>query len=230
MEMTHGFDLVVLELISRRRILALIAAIPLVLACIGAEVFADGNVVTSMESGYLVLTGDESANSISITQGSDGRYQIAPRNRTTINGRGTTFTAPFGIDKVSVKLNGGNDELNVYDQIFYSPITSFNVLLVEMGAGDDVVDFFGVEINNPFISGAVNLGSGNDVFNCLAVNIAAGFTINAQTGDDEVRLTGVHFDHAPNAIGGGGYDFLSLNGCTYGHAWTPRLFERVEGF
>ena len=230
MKKTHGFNLFVFDLISKRRLLTLIAAIPLVLANIGPEVFADGNVVSSMESGYLVLTGDESANTIEITQLPDGRYEISPLNRTTINGRGTTFTAPLGVDKVSVKLNGGNDELRVFDRIFEGGLTRFTVLSVEMGAGDDRVTFFGVALENPFISGVVNLGSGNDRFLCWGAHIVAGFAIYAESGDDEVTLAGVDFDYAPNVSGGSGYDYLSLSGCTYGHAWTPRLFERVDRF
>ena len=222
-------SLLVLEVIAKRGLRALIAATPLVLVLLSsANVVAEGNVVARIESGYLVLTGDEMANSVHISQRADRSYVISPRSGTTINGRGTSIIFPYGFGRISVKLNGGNDELFVADVLWDRFDTAFDLLLVDMGAGDDSVTFFGVSLENTFLSGLVHLGSGNDRFLCAACHIAGGFFIRGETGNDEVNLASVVFDNAPIAEGGGHDDTLSLDDCTYGRLWRPRSFEHVE--
>src|SRR6476469_6130210 len=71
-----------------------------------------GNVIASVSSHSLYLTGDSRANNLQIVQLANGQYQVTGKDGTTINGQAQKTFSGVTADLI-VNLNGGNDVLYI---------------------------------------------------------------------------------------------------------------------
>jgi len=120
-----------------------------------------GNVIASVSSHSLYLTGDSRANNLQIVQLANGQYQVTGKDGTTINGQAQKTFSGVTADLI-VNLNGGNDVLYVgyYAENVAVPTTVFDRdVKVNLGSGDDQLYIYHTNINDDV---TVNAGSGAD--------------------------------------------------------------------
>ena len=86
-----------------------------------------GNVIASVSSHSLYLTGDSRANNLEIIQVGNGQYQVTGKDGTTINGQAQKTFSGVTADLIA-NLNGGNDTLKIgyYAEMVTVPTTVFN--------------------------------------------------------------------------------------------------------
>jgi len=135
----------------------------------------------------VVITGDNSANSITITQTSLDVYTVRGSS-TTINGRsGGTFTFRFDrFDDLRITMNGGNDYVEIRGDST-SDIGDLDItddLVISMGSGNDRVNLRYLEIEDDLI---VNMGSGDDKLNVRDSTIYGAGIYDGGLGFDHVN-------------------------------------------
>ena len=104
-----------------------------------------------MVDGVLVLTGNDLNNSIQVNSGPDGAYTVHGRG-TLINGRDQSATFS-GVDDIRIEMNGGDDSVAMRAEggvtmswpmnTFISDVNIHGNLTIDMGDGDDMVNFHG---------------------------------------------------------------------------------------
>jgi hypothetical protein len=142
-----------------------------------------GNVTAAVAGGNLNITGDNSANIISVTQVSGNRWQIVGAS-TKVNGKNQIFTTDPVTRSVTISMNGGADSLVMHDGNVPGHLT------ILMGDGNDATSLFNVNIGT-FLH--FEGGSGNDVLAISNTHVSdptfAFFsTIDMQDGNDTVAL------------------------------------------
>src|ERR1700759_4770088 len=95
-----------------------------------------GNVTASVAAGNLTITGDNSANIITVTELANNQWQIIGA-ATKVNGKTQITTAP-ATGTVTINMNGGNDVLVVHDANVGGHLT------ILMGAGNDATTLFNI--------------------------------------------------------------------------------------
>jgi hypothetical protein len=169
-----------------------------------------GNVVASVSSHSLYLTGDSRANNLQIVQVGSGQYQVTGKDGTTINGQAQKTFSGVTADLIA-NLYGGNDTLKIgyYAEMVSVPTTVFN---------RDV---------------KVNLGSGDDKLYIYHTNVSDDVTVNAGNGADQVylRYSQVGFVGVDSGLNdctinmgsnpAAGYqDFVDIRNTSFGHDLT----------
>lgn len=153
---------------------------------------AFANNVTLVREGVLAkVIGDNSANTISISQNSAGDLVVTGENGTLVNGRPSIRIRNFPINAMEVRMNGGND------RVTFSNVTIANDLFVDLGAGTD------------------RLLTGG-----LPSYVGKNMTIEGGTGTDYVRLTGWTIGDDLNVLGGTGVLDAVLSGLNVGFGLT----------
>jgi hypothetical protein len=165
-----------------------------------------GNVTAAVAGGVLTITGDKSANVITVTELSGGRFQIVG-GATKINGKNQTFVTDPVTSSVNINMQGGSDSLVLHDAS-----VDGGHLTILMGDGNDTATLSNVDIGT-FLHFEGN--SGNDV---LAINnvhvsdptFAFFSTIDMQDGNDVVAAHGF-FDQDLQVTLGSGNDTFALD-------------------
>jgi hypothetical protein len=112
-----------------------------------------GNVDITLQSGNLLLTGDNLGNGVQVRQISDNKFAIVGIKQaganTTINGAG--FQIVSGVTgNVTFNMNGGNDQIDITDGVgffasqpglptVYEPVTFAKSVNVNLGDGADLL-------------------------------------------------------------------------------------------
>jgi hypothetical protein len=169
-----------------------------------------GNVIASVSSHSLYLTGDSRANNLEIIQVGSGQYQVTGKDGTTINGQAQKTFSGVTADLIA-NLYGGNDILKIgyYAEMVTVPTTIFN---------RDV---------------KVNLGSGDDQLYIYHTNVSDDVTVNAGNGADQVylRYSRIGFVGVDSGLNdctinmgsnpvAGHQDFVDIRQTSFGHDLT----------
>ena len=112
--------------------------------------------VVNVTGGDLVVTGDGQADQVAITQVAPNTYAVAGQNGTLVNGQ--VSGQFFATDDIRVNLGGNNDRLTVGNGV-NGGFSVLNDLVIDMGAGADVVNVNGVTVRD---DATIVTGDGND--------------------------------------------------------------------
>ena len=137
----------------------------------------------------VVITGDNSSNSVTIVQNSVDVYTLKGLSGTKINGvAGRTFTFRFNqFDDLRISLNGGDDYLSIY--------------------GNSATPRGDLDITDDL---AINMGSGKDVVNLKFLEIKGDLSVDMGSGDDKLNVKNTVLHGSSNLIGGDGIDDLNF--------------------
>jgi hypothetical protein len=165
-----------------------------------------GNVTAAVAGGNLTITGDKSANIISVTELSNNRWQIIG-GATKINGKNQTFVTDPVTGSVTISMQGGNDSL-----VLHNASVDGGHLTILMGDGNDTATLTNVDIGT-FLHFEGN--SGNDVLAINNVHVSDPTfeffsTIDMQDGNDVVSAHGF-FDQDLQVTLGSGKDTFVLD-------------------
>lgn len=169
-----------------------------------------GNVIASVSSHSLYLTGDSQANNLEIIQVGNGQYQVTGKDGTTINGQTQKTFSSMTADLI-VNLYGGNDTLKIgyYAENVTVPTTVFNRdVKVNLGSGDDKLYIYHTNINDDV---TVNAGNGADQVYLRYARI--GFA-NVDSGINDCTI---NMGSNPTA---GHQDFVDIRQTSFGHDLT----------
>jgi hypothetical protein len=154
---------------------------------------AMNNVTVRVDGSTLIITGDNVANQVALTQ-VGGVFNVMGQGGTTINGQATAVAYPFpggrrGIKDVKIDLKAGDDILTVGTHTpaptVLPPISAhiLGKLEINMGAGDDTVGIASTQVD-----GDTKINAGADVVNGDLVAI-----VFSQFGRNlEVNMPGTH--------------------------------------
>jgi len=147
--------------------------------------------VSSPEGPDIVITGDSSANSITITQTSTDVYTVKGLS-TKINGvTGGTFQFRFDqFDDLRIAMSGGNDYLEIRGDST-SAIGDLDItdaLVIDMGTGNDRVNLRFLEVKGNL---NVKMGSGNDKFNIRDSKVDGIQTLDGGSGTDDINALNI---------------------------------------
>ena len=168
-----------------------------------------GNVLVSVSSGNLVVSGDSGANELRVIQSLQngapiaGRFFITGQNGTTINGQTTGQFFQNVTGDLQINLNGGNDRLTLGDGISNSRFIVPRDLQVGMGDGNDVVNLNRISVRD---DATIFTGAGGDSVTVRgSIGALAGVdngqnNLTIDTGDraDNVWLENVFVRHNLN--------------------------------
>jgi hypothetical protein len=169
-----------------------------------------GNVIASVASHSLYLTGDSRANNLEIIQVGNGQYQVTGKDGTTINGQPQKTFSGVTADLI-VNLNGGNDTLKIgyYAENVTVPTTIFNRdVKVNLGSGDDQLYIYHTNINDDV---TINAGSGADQVYLRYSRV--GFA-NMDSGINDCTI------NMGNNPAAGHQDFVDIRQTSFGHDLT----------
>jgi hypothetical protein len=177
-----------------------------------------GNVTAAVAGGNLTITGDNSANILTLKELSGNRWQITGAG-TKINGRTQTFTTAAVTGGVVISLNGGADSLVMTKGSIAAQLT------ILMGNGNDTATLSNLNVGR-YLHFEGN--SGNDVFvasNFKVSNPTFEFfsTIDMQDGNDTVALTNF-FDQDLEVTLGRGNDTFAIDNSKF----LGGPFQRLE--
>jgi hypothetical protein len=199
---------------------ALLRPIASLAAVVLASTLAHADVVTSLSGVQLLLTGDASPDSITVTPALDG-LTVTGFDGTLVDGstEGLTFS---GVHGLVVKLMQGNDRLTIrqvdlpgklfigagkgndavqLDQVFAGAVR------IQTSKGYDAVWIYGPSY---FDSLSVQMGVGSDLLVVGGVTVGGDLDVVAGGDDDDVSIAGVDVYDDLDVHLGEGDDFLSL--------------------
>jgi hypothetical protein len=135
------------------------------------EVMA-GNVLASVVSGELRISGDDASNGVVVSRVNDSTIEV----------RGIT------VNGVDTKLNGTANGSKTFNNVTRS-------VYVEMKGGNDVVRFHGTDAQRPLklpSSLIIQTHGGNDSISLFNTKVGADLSIYSGNGVDEVYGVGIH--------------------------------------
>ena len=195
---------------------------------------ADGDVTVFLDNGDVVVIGDDASNDI--IHEAEGDLAIRGRNGTTVNGSAEPFFLPPVEGRYFVDLGEGDDTFttstvlrpnselhmgNGTDLVQIGNSTaSGRGLLIDTGAGDDIVDVQ----DSSFGRLKIMTGRGSDLVSFLFAD-ADLLAIQTGSGDDTVNLSESTFTGRVSIMGGGGHDEFFEDNVSY--LGTP---PRIRGF
>ncbi len=170
-----------------------------------------GNIVAQKVGDDLIITGDDAGNNLEIQLIGDDFYELRGNHNesglpdTTINGAlGWVFDGISG--NIVIRLQGGNDALFVVNQ----SMVVKKALVIDMGAGSDVIN----TTSSPYLSIGtellVNLGDGSDSINMRNGTVGTSAVIDAGGGNDRISLLFVGVVQDLVIRGGDDGDAISL--------------------
>lgn len=185
-----------------------------------------GNVTLSFTGGTLKLTGDNSANEVTVSQ-SVGGLQIQALNGTKLNGvvNGTQTIANPTLTEIN--LQGGNDKLSMNgyvggivaalmgsgnDVVRMTSVVNEGSILFDLGSGNDFWTTFGSLATPNQVGGNLTVrgNSGNDSIGLQRVLAAGNLTLTGDNGVDQVAVFDSIVDGTSSIDLGNGNDFMLL--------------------
>lgn len=182
------------------------------LECLEHRALPSGNVLASIASGALQITGDNQANFILVRQLVSGHWEVRGDGSTSINTSGHVFTAP-GVNRIAIQMNEGNDTVAVEN----GQLTG--TLDVSMGGGMDHADVVGVKA----ASAQINLEQGGQTpasnflqfEDCVFRNTGGGgLVVNGGNLTDRVVMQSVQTERLEATLGPGAAQVLALTKVT----------------
>lgn len=188
-----------------------------------------GNVVTSVTGGTLKITGDNSANELTVEQTSAG-LQVQALNGTRLNGILNGVLTVSNPTQMNIDLLGGNDRLsmadflgggvsvklgNGNDQLNLLGITNDGAMVIDLGSGNDglAANLGGPVSADPNVCGGnftLLAGAGNDRLIIQSLNALANLTIDAGAGQDVVFLGSGSTNGITTIALGAGDDIMAI--------------------
>lgn len=160
-----------------------------------------GDVSVSLESGVLNVSGDSLANEVQIVGTATGGATVVATAGTTINNNVAPIVVASGIQHVNVRLNGGNDAVDISGLLLADGLT------VDGQDGNDRINIH--DLNIRFLD--ANGGSGNDVLEFHNTYSRRDINIRGQNGDDTVSITAMAADRHFHLDTGNGSDTIAID-------------------
>ena len=184
-----------------------------------------GDVFAAVESGTLVIQGDDQANIIQLTQDSNGDVLLTGSD-TTVNGQSQAVTISEQFSRVLIRMGNGADELSVdnfeggrefrflgeagNDRLTTNNLSS-RYMHLRGGSGDDVFELAESESRK---STYVFLGGGNDLLAVDSFVAGRNFKVFGNSGDDTFASSTLSVDRKLRVNLGNGNDQALLAGST----------------
>ncbi len=192
-----------------------------------------GNVTAVLNGTELVITGKAEPNAIQVMQNSSNEITVQGRafnglfsspgvptltgKATTINGTNTVKTFS-GVQKITIRLNGGNDAVFIGGDSFNTQVRG---LLVDTGAGSDFVSIRNTQFNGAGqltvktqrATGAAGLNeAGNDyvLLDSISGNAQTKVVMTTGGGNDTIMARSVYFENTVSVFTGGGADRVTV--------------------
>ncbi len=181
--------------------------------------------VTAVYTGGLTITGDDAANSITVSELPSGMWKVQG-NGATINGSKNAFITSGPVSDIIIDLKNGNNSLTVQngtlpsffdittgtgnDTLLVSNLTSDNAVF-NLGDGNNTATVKNFSTNNFF---DLNGGVGADTFTVTNVKIGSNSVIDPADGRNIVTINGFSTDSFFDLDGGAGNDTFTLNRST----------------
>ncbi len=153
----------------------------------------------------LQLRGDGDDNAVRITRTAGGQVVIKGLRGTTINGRNAIRVSGRGIEKVDIKLFGGNDTLII------QRLVASNDINIETDIGDDTVKLVGVRAGKVL---SVKTGDGSDVVKAARIQTGEDFNIDTGEGASRVHVNATTVGGSLTVIGKDDADRVRIAGTT----------------
>ena len=166
-----------------------------------------GNVSAVIDSGYLVLRGDDAANEVSIERVSGNQVRVSGTNNTTING--LTQPALLRVQKgFDLQMRGGDDKLTV---IGLNAVGRYEIRM-DLGAGNDTL------VASKLIAQRIHVlgGAGNDSITVRDSRSRRGSGVGGDAGDDSIILSNLRFGNGSCIDGGTGKNTIQETNTRYG--------------
>ena len=149
----------------------------LLLAVLGASL-ARGDVVTTLSGSKLIVTGDDSRDTVQI-EAAPGGVSVVGFDGTLVDGSGNGGTFA-GVEHLTVKLRQGGDRLTIRG------VDLSGKLGIRLGRASDDIVLDGVRAG----ATSVRTGGGDDVVSVVGPTRLRKLTVQTSTGEDAVVLDG----------------------------------------
>ena len=171
-----------------------------------------GNVDAFIDGTTLRITGDSLDNQIVLTQTPDGNTVVTGLD-TTINGQGAPFTTDPSVNRVTMSLEGGDDEVDFEDYSISRNIFVFG------GDGNDVVTLNNTEAGYVHLQG----NDGDDVIELNGVIDLGSTYVFLGDGDDVLSIASLQTRRNFKVFGGGGDDTFASAELSVGRKFRLNL-------
>lgn len=181
-------------------------------AVLAANARAAGNVTVQVDTGALLVFGDDEANSITLSEiGDSNEWLITGLAGTKVNG-GKNFTTPPATSTCLINLFGGNDKVKITNSSFERELDIY------MGEGDDSTSLTNVTVK-AFLDYQGNGGKNTFKATTLTIQDLFGFgqsSISMGTENDSVKLQDVTIQDLGLSIDmGDGNNKLTITDLTF---------------
>jgi len=166
-----------------------------------------GDVTAVIDSGYLVLRGDDAANDVKVERVSGNQVRISGQNNTKINGldQPALLRVRKGFD---LQMKGGDDKLSV---IGLNAVGRYEIRM-DLGAGNDTLSASSLSAQRIHVLG----GAGNDTISVTNSRSRRGSGVGGDAGDDSMTLSNLRFGNGSCIDGGTGKNTLTETNTRYG--------------
>ena len=166
-----------------------------------------GDVTAVIDSGYLVLRGDDAANDVKVERVSGNQVRISGQNNTKINGldQPALLRVRKGFD---LQMKGGDDKLSV---IGLNAVGRYEIRM-DLGAGNDTLNASSLIAQRIHVLG----GAGNDTISVTNSRSRRGSGVGGDAGDDSITLSNLRFGNGSCIDGGTGKNTLTETNTRYG--------------
>ena len=166
-----------------------------------------GDVTAVIDSGYLVLRGDDAANDVKVERVSGNQVRISGQNNTKINGldQPALLRVRKGFD---LQMKGGDDKLSV---IGLNAVGRYEIRM-DLGAGNDTLSASSLIAQRIHVLG----GAGNDTISVTNSRSRRGSGVGGDAGDDSMTLSNLRFGNGSCIDGGTGKNTLTETNTRYG--------------
>ena len=166
-----------------------------------------GDVTAVIDSGYLVLRGDDAANDVKVERVSGNQVRISGQNNTKINGldQPALLRVRKGFD---LQMKGGDDKLSV---IGLNAVGRYEIRM-DLGAGNDTLSASSLIAQRIHVLG----GAGNDTISVTNSRSRRGSGVGGDAGDDSITLSNLRFGNGSCIDGGTGKNTLTETNTRYG--------------
>ncbi len=174
--------------------------------CLESRTVLAGNVIISTKTGILSILGDSAANELRVESTAPGSITITALNGTTLNGGAGPLTLTNFTKNLSVRLNGGDDSLELIGLQVNRQAT------IDLGAGNNTLVISDTDFAKEF---TIRSGNGNDDLSLTDVTLDKQFLIFTNGGDDSIRLEDVTGLKGAQFHTGAGADSIDIIGTSF---------------
>jgi large repetitive protein len=188
-----------------------------------SKIVPAGNISAYIRGDILYISGDNSANQISVVPDGTNGALITSLDGTKINrqtleaGESVTISGNRAIRALRVDLRGGDDVMELMDFTFRRDFDVYS------GTGNDQLFF-----NNTRVGGGrstLSTSSGNDTVQIYSSHFER-IDQDAGSGNDRVNIADSYFGHRSAFEGRSGFDVIGISNVNFGYKASVEGYER----